>query len=226
MSLINAMLDLKRVLEFEKENLTPAENNILNSLDRESVKDFIVYTLAGCTAACIATRNISKAKIFQVNLPGITMNFGIPFRVYVSSVAGLSSGLTLAQRSFYPSADQVLTLDGSVLQKELTNIMMTKYQNDPSVMQLLSKHFYLERVFADSSNNPKLIWRDRNFFSEAVRGHRTHDQVSYCKSKDHSCNDSNDKSQGRSENVTNNKNPNLETKHTFKDMDCVGEHGG
>ncbi|WVZ09452.1 hypothetical protein V8G54_013982 [Vigna mungo] len=134
---------------------------------------------------------------------------------YPFAVAGVYSGFYLGRRSFYSFADQVLTMDGSVLQKELTNIMVTKYQNDPSVMQLLSKHFYLERIFDDSSNNPKLIWRDRNFFGEAFHGHRTHDLVSYYKSKDHSRNDSNDKSQGRSENITNNKNPNLETKHTF-----------
>lgn len=93
--------------------------------------------------------------------------------------------------------------------------MMTKYQNDPSVMRLISKHFYLERIFDDSSNNSKLRWRYRNFFSEAVHGRRTHDQDSYDKSEDHSRNDSNDKSQGRSENVTNSKKPNHETKHTF-----------
>ncbi|BAU00777.1 hypothetical protein VIGAN_10239800 [Vigna angularis var. angularis] len=53
MSLINAWLDLKKVLEFKKENLTPAENNILNSLHRECVKDFTACALDGCTAACI-----------------------------------------------------------------------------------------------------------------------------------------------------------------------------
>ncbi|XP_017408018.1 uncharacterized protein LOC108320929 isoform X1 [Vigna angularis] len=122
MSLINAWLDLKKVLEFKKENLTPAENNILNSLHRECVKDFTACALDGCTAACIATRNLSKAKIFQVNLPGITMNFSTPIRVYVSFVAGVYSGVYLGRRSFYSFADQVLTMDGSLLQKEFTNI--------------------------------------------------------------------------------------------------------
>uniref|UniRef100_I1JAS8 Uncharacterized protein n=1 Tax=Glycine max TaxID=3847 RepID=I1JAS8_SOYBN len=104
------------------------------------------------------------------------------------------------------SADQILTMDGSILQKELANITVTKYQNDPLLMRLISKHLYLERIFDDStSNNPTLRWRYRNFFSDnAVNGHRTHDR------------ESNDKSQGRSENVTDSKRTNLKTKRTFK----------
>ncbi|WVZ09453.1 hypothetical protein V8G54_013983 [Vigna mungo] len=82
MSLLGACLDLGKVIEFKKENLTPAENNVLNSLDRESVKDFTVYAFAGCTAACIATRNLRKAKIFQVNLPGSKRNYSLYLYFY------------------------------------------------------------------------------------------------------------------------------------------------
>jgi len=70
-------------------------------------------------------------------------------------------------------------------------------------------------MFDDLSNNPKLRWRSRNFFSDRpVLGHRTHDHDSRDESQDHSRTDSNDKSQGRSENVTSSKKTNLETKHT------------
>jgi len=94
--------------------------------------------------------------------------------------------------------------------------MVTKYQNDPSVMKLMSKHFYLEKIFDDSSNNPKLRWRHRNLFNDKeVHLHRIHDHDSYDKSQDQSRTDSNDTSQGRSDNVTNSKKTNIETKHTF-----------
>ncbi|QCD91840.1 uncharacterized protein LOC114171498 isoform X2 [Vigna unguiculata] len=198
MSLIGVLADLEKVLITKKENLTPQEANILHSWKTRFVSDFTASALAGSAAAWTATLNVSKA-----------------IRTYLSVGAGTIFGNWLGNRILYSRADQILTMDGSILQKELANIMVTKYQNDPSVMQLMSKHFYLERIFDDSSNNPKLRWRYRNFFSEAVHGHRTHDQDSYDKSEDHSHNDSNDKSQGRSENVTNSQKPNLETKHTF-----------
>ncbi|KAG5122972.1 hypothetical protein JHK82_029709 [Glycine max] len=104
-------------------------------------------------------------------------------------------------------------------------LMVTKYQSDPSLMQLISKHFYSERIFDDStSNNPKLRWRYRNFFSDnAVHGHRTHDRESNDKSQEHSHNDSNDKSLGWSENVTHSKRTNLETKRTFENADIMSE---
>lgn len=96
--------------------------------------------------------------------------------------------------------------------------MVTKYQNDPSLMQLISKHFYSERIFDDSTSyNPKLRWRYRNFFSDnVVHGYRRNDHESYDKSQDHSHNDySNEESQSMSENVTDSKKTNLETKRTF-----------
>lgn len=81
--------------------------------------------------------------------------------------------------------------------------MVTKYQNDPLLMKLISKHFYSERIYDDStSNTPKLRWRYRNFFSDnAINGKRTQDHSSYNTSQDDSHNDSYDKSQGKSENI-------------------------
>lgn len=53
---------------------------------------------------------------------------------------------------------------------------MTKYHNDPRTMQHISKHFFYEEVFDDSTlDRPKIRWRYRNFFSDDVaHAQRTH----------------------------------------------------
>ncbi|KAK7366553.1 hypothetical protein VNO80_08546 [Phaseolus coccineus] len=196
MTMGGALSDLEQVLISKKET---QESNILLSCKARLVRDFTAGALAGGTAAWAATWNLSKA-----------------FRINLSVGAGAICGQWICNRTSYYCADQILTMDGSILQKELANIMVTKYQNDPSVMKLMSKHFYLERIFDDSSNNPKLRWRHRNLFNDKeVHGYRANDHDSYDKSQDQSRTDSNDTSQGRSDNVTNSKKTNLETKHTF-----------
>ena len=44
--------------------------------------------------------------------------------------------------------------------------MLQKYQDDPTIMQRISKHFYSEEVYDDSSDRPRLRWRFRNSFGE------------------------------------------------------------
>lgn len=44
--------------------------------------------------------------------------------------------------------------------------MLRKYQDDPTIMQRVSKHFYSEEVYDDSSDRARLRWRFRNFFGE------------------------------------------------------------
>lgn len=54
--------------------------------------------------------------------------------------------------------------------------VVTRYHNDPRAMQYISKHFFYEEVFDDStSDRPKIRWRYRNFFSDDVaHSQRTH----------------------------------------------------
>lgn len=53
-------------------------------------------------------------------------------------------------------------------------------------MQHISKHFYSEKVF-DDSDQPKLRWRYRNFFSDNVaHGQRTHEGDSPSNSENNS----------------------------------------
>lgn len=54
--------------------------------------------------------------------------------------------------------------------------ILRKYGDDSTPMQLITKHFYSEKVFDDSSSDqPKIRWRYRNFFSDNVAfSQRTH----------------------------------------------------
>ncbi|XP_061354528.1 uncharacterized protein LOC133299116 [Gastrolobium bilobum] len=196
-----ALLDLEQLLSSKKEKLTPQEANILLSWKSKAFRDFTASALAGGTATWAATWKLSK-----------------PLRVNLSAGATAFVGLWIFRRSLYSCVDQILTLDGSILQKELANIMVTKYPNDPLLMQLISKHFYSEKIFDDStSNNPKLRWRYRNFFSDnVVYGHRKDDHDSYDYSEGDSHDDSYNNSQGESEIVTDSERTNLEAKHIFK----------
>lgn len=45
--------------------------------------------------------------------------------------------------------------------------MLKKYQDDPLIMQRVSKYFYSEEVYDDASDKPRLRWRYRNFFTES-----------------------------------------------------------
>lgn len=47
--------------------------------------------------------------------------------------------------------------------------MLKKYHDDPWVLQRLSKRFYSEQVYDDSSaDRPKLRWRFRNFSGDPI----------------------------------------------------------
>ncbi|KAK4800576.1 hypothetical protein SAY86_021063 [Trapa natans] len=51
--------------------------------------------------------------------------------------------------------------------------IVNKYQDDSGKLQLISKHFYLEEVFDDStSDKPKFQWRYRSFFGDNITYHQ------------------------------------------------------
>ncbi|AES93691.1 hypothetical protein MtrunA17_Chr5g0394561 [Medicago truncatula] len=200
-----ALFDLEQLLISKRAKLTPDEANILQSCKTNAIKNFTVFSLVSGAAAWTVTGRLGKA--FQVNL---------------TAGAAAFCGLRIFSRSLYSSADHILSLDGSTLQKELANILVTKYQHDPSLMKLISKHFYSERLYDDSaSNTPKLRWRYRNFFSDnVINGNKTQDHDSYNKSQGNSHNDSYasdslEKSQGKSENITDSKRTTRGTKQSF-----------
>lgn len=59
--------------------------------------------------------------------------------------------------------------------------MLRKYRDDQPMMQRISKHFYPEIVFDDSSvDQSSLRWRYRNFFGDGVpQSEQTQDSNSY-----------------------------------------------
>lgn len=59
--------------------------------------------------------------------------------------------------------------------------MATKHGDDPWIMQLMSRRFYSEKVYDDStSDQPKIRWRYRNFYSDdIINGQRTHENDSH-----------------------------------------------
>ncbi|KAL2349480.1 hypothetical protein Fmac_003480 [Flemingia macrophylla] len=195
------LLDLSEVLMAKRNKLPRQEAEIFQSCLHKAASDFFAGAFAGGSAVLAAT--------FKLN-PLSRLSFSLG--------AGIFIGSRIFVRSLNSVAEQILKMDGSLLQKELANILATKYQNDLSQMRLMSEHLYLERIFDDSmSNAPKLRWRYRNFFSDnAVQDHHwTHDHESYNNSQACSQIHSNDKSNGKSENVTDSKRTNLETERTF-----------
>ncbi|GJS01124.1 mitochondrial intermediate peptidase [Tanacetum coccineum] len=86
---------------------------------------------------------------------------------------GLSAAAVAATWRFRSSVnsciEQILCMDGSRMQKELANIMLKRYPNYPLTTKLISKRFYCENVFDDTTSDiPKSRWRFRNNFVESA----------------------------------------------------------
>lgn len=158
-----ALFELEHVLRSKQEKMTPQEANVLLTCKSKAVRDFTIGALAGASLAWGATWRLGKFSRF--NLAG---------------GAGAFFGLWRFGKSLDSCVDHVLAIDGSRMQKELANIIVTKYRDDPWRMRHISKHFYSEEVFDDStSDQPQLRWRYRNFYSENVsHGQRTNESGS------------------------------------------------
>ncbi|KAG9142376.1 hypothetical protein Leryth_020057 [Lithospermum erythrorhizon] len=69
-------------------------------------------------------------------------------------------------------------MEGKRIKDEMAKIVLVKYRDNPSVMQRVSKHFYSENVYDDSSlDRPKLRWRVRSVFSDPVAFERMRTHV-------------------------------------------------
>lgn len=158
-----ALFELEQVLRSKQDKMTPQEANVLLSCKSTAVRDFSIGALMGAGVAW-----------------GTTWRLGRFSRINLAGGAAVCFGLWRFGRSLDSCVDQVLAIDGSRMQKELANIIVTKYRDDPWRMQLISKHFYSEEVFDDSTaDRPKIRWRYRNFFSDnVVHGQRTNESDS------------------------------------------------
>ncbi|XP_038708527.1 uncharacterized protein LOC120003567 isoform X4 [Tripterygium wilfordii] len=87
---------------------------------------------------------------------GVGWKYSRPTRMILSGAA-MYTGRSSFRKSISSSVDQILALDGSRIQKELATMI-----------------FYTEKVFDDStSDQPRLRWRYRNFFSDDVAFHQS-----------------------------------------------------
>ncbi|KAK4775702.1 hypothetical protein SAY87_023663 [Trapa incisa] len=156
----DALFDLEQVLASKQP--TPQEANFLSACKSKAIRDFAIGAGVGSGIVWAATRRL-MTRWQRVNLTG---------------GAAAIFGLWKFGRSLDSSVDHILSLDGSRMQKELANIIVKKYQDDPGKLQLMSKHFYLEEVFDDStSDKPKFQWRYRSFFGDNITYHQSTPQV-------------------------------------------------
>ncbi|KAL1808469.1 uncharacterized protein LOC108195344 [Daucus carota subsp. sativus] len=142
------LLELEQVLRSKK--LTSEEANVLMACKTDAIRGFTIGAGASGGVVWLATRRLGH--ILRTNIVG-----GI----------AIFSGLYNFGKALDSCVDHILNQKGSRMQQELANIMVRKYQDDQPMMQRISKHFYPENVFDDSSvDQPKLRWRYRNFFVE------------------------------------------------------------
>ncbi|XP_050373768.1 uncharacterized protein LOC126791366 [Argentina anserina] len=160
----DVLFEMEDNLKSKQAKLTPEEAKVLAACKSKAVRAFTYGGLAAGVVTWTATSRLSK--MIQLNLTG---------------GAAAMFGLWTFSKALDSCAEHILALDGSRLQAELATIMVTKHQNDRHRMQLISKQFFCEEVFDDStSGRPKIRWRYRNYFSDNVSlGQRTHDSDSY-----------------------------------------------
>ncbi|MED6172492.1 hypothetical protein PIB30_050595 [Stylosanthes scabra] len=101
------LLELEEVVLFKREKLTAEETNFLRSWKNKALGDFAITGLAGGAATWAATWKLKKSS-----------------RVQLSAAAGIALGQWILMRSVYSSADQILSMHGSILQKELANLLV------------------------------------------------------------------------------------------------------
>ncbi|PQQ11101.1 uncharacterized protein Pyn_08342 [Prunus yedoensis var. nudiflora] len=162
------LFELEQHFRSKQVNLTPEERTLLLTCKSKALREFTFGSLAAATVAWTASSKLNK--LIRINLSG---------------GAAALFGLWRISRSLDSCVNHILSQDGSRMQAELANIMVRKYQNDPSRMRLISKQFYSEKVFDDAtSDQPTIRWRYRNYFSDNItHGRETNDSDSYSNSQ-------------------------------------------
>ncbi|KAL6970434.1 hypothetical protein U1Q18_030134 [Sarracenia purpurea var. burkii] len=159
-----AVFELEQILRSKQEILTSQEANVLMKCKALAIKELTIGAAAGGGIAWLATQRLSH--LVRINL---------------SAGTGALCAVWRFGNSLDTNIGHILSLDGSKIQKELANIILKRYGDDQTAMQLISKHFYSEKVFDDScTDQPKVRWRYRNFFGDNVAySQNTRDGDSY-----------------------------------------------
>uniref|UniRef100_A0A1D1YM57 Uncharacterized protein n=2 Tax=Anthurium amnicola TaxID=1678845 RepID=A0A1D1YM57_9ARAE len=83
----------------------------------------------------------------------------------------------MCERSLHSSVLSIAAAHGTRMQRELSNIIMTKNLHNPA--SPINKVFYPEHVYDDSSQEKPLIrWRIRSFYEETVAADSLNDTTS------------------------------------------------
>lgn len=150
------MAELEVKLRSSKVKLTREEENVLRKCKEKAIRDFMIGALV--------TSGITWT---------VTPRLGLGYRLNATGAAAVVSGNWRFDRALNSCLDTVLSLDGSRLQKELATILLTKYSHNPWRMQLVNKHYYLEKVYDESNLEvPQSRWRRRNLSGDAWSYHR------------------------------------------------------
>nr|GEY35961.1 hypothetical protein [Tanacetum cinerariifolium] len=163
-----SLIDLENVLRSKQGKLSSQEANFLMNWKESTLRQLTVGACAGGAIAWSATGSLSR--VLRINLAGGAAAVAATWR-FRSSVNSC--------------IEQILCMDGSRMQKELANIMLKRYPNYPLTTKLLSKRFYCENVFDDTTSDiPKSRWRFRNNFVESA-AHPTQQRTENHESSDH-----------------------------------------
>ncbi|KAJ4969548.1 hypothetical protein NE237_016249 [Protea cynaroides] len=171
----DAVVELEQILLSSKFKLTREERDVLDTCKGKALSDC-------ATVASIAGGAVWSATSLQF----LRRSLRFAWRINLTISAAVLSGGWSINRSLDSCLDHILSLDGSRMQKELANLMLTKYRDDPRRMKLINKHFYLEKVFDDLSiDTPISRWRLRNVFGDrSVQSWRTENVDTDSKSTD------------------------------------------
>ncbi|CAN0856936.1 hypothetical protein LINGRAHAP2_LOCUS6613, partial [Linum grandiflorum] len=177
------LIELEQSLRSQKEYLTSQEAELLQFCKNRALRTFTFTSLVGGSAAWGATWRLSR----------------IP-RVYIAGGAAFVMGLLGFNRSLENSVQHILSRDQSHLQRELASIMVMKHGHAPWARRLLSKRFYMETVFDDSSpTEVNVRWRYRNHSGQGIPNDRLYRNNPYHKDSGDQKPHDNEKSQAESD---------------------------
>lgn len=99
----------------------------------------------------------------------VTGGFNLMQRL-TATVAGAAAGAYLiAKHSVKPCIEDILALDGSHLQERLAAILQREQAHNVQIRTLLEKHYYLEPLYDDSSQDtPGVVMRRRELAGVGV----------------------------------------------------------
>ncbi|KAL0921645.1 hypothetical protein M5K25_008739 [Dendrobium thyrsiflorum] len=156
-----ALIELSEVLrsKIDKDKITTSESLLIGNCMAKSVKNFFIGAVASSAVVYRATRRLGRWYSF-----------------YLSAGSGLLIGRMVIDRSANACLEQILSIEGSRMQRELANIILWKHRESPSRMQMVLKYFHPEVVFTDQKpDKPFIRWRARNVYEDETPSQRTED---------------------------------------------------